>query len=478
MNLLEVRTVEGIKLAVPATLDSITTYVLLEQESWFEKETAFLSSWLQPGMTAIDIGANIGFYAALIAHRVGPQGHVFAYEPASEPRALLEHNRALNNFPQIQILTVALSDSVRDGRLLFGESSELNLLGSGAGPGEDVRITTLDLEDTERGWPSPDFVKIDVEGEEEPILAGGRQFFDRHSPLVMFETKTGTTINEGARATFLAMGYRLYRQMGSAPILVPTEQTLDAFELNAFAAKPDRSAALAGAGWLVDDIGDWAPDDDARASALSTLRRKSFSKGFKSLFAKDAFVDPDYADALAGYAAWQMLTLPAATRCAALASALGKLRNLCLRAPTAERLSTLARVAADWGARSESVNVARRIAEFIQRGPVQLREPFWPASSEFDNVPPTGPAEFWLFGAAAAHIERANHYSSLYTGASATLMLVCGLPHVPVEMERRRILAAARAGQRPKIPDRLRVATPDHLNANLWRTGKVPGTVA
>jgi hypothetical protein len=40
------RMADGTHIAVPASLDSITTYVILEQERWFEKETAFLSGFL------------------------------------------------------------------------------------------------------------------------------------------------------------------------------------------------------------------------------------------------------------------------------------------------------------------------------------------------------------------------------------------------------------------------------------------------
>jgi hypothetical protein len=45
-------------------------------------------------------------------------------------------------------------------------------------------------------------------------------------------------------------------------------------------------------------------------------------------------------------------------------------------------------------------------------------------------------------------------------------------------MERRRVLLAARASQRPSVSSRLRTAAPDHLNADVWRAGQVPGTVA
>jgi hypothetical protein len=59
---------------------------------------------------------------------------------------------------------------------VFGDSSELDALGD-SGAGETVRITTLDNEDATQGWPSPDFIKIDAEAEEERILAGGCNFF-------------------------------------------------------------------------------------------------------------------------------------------------------------------------------------------------------------------------------------------------------------------------------------------------------------
>src|SRR4029077_8625520 len=123
-----------------------TTYVVLEQEAWFEKEIGFLLHWLRPGMTVVDIGANLGACAVPIARRVGPHGHVFAYEPASQPRALLERSREVNRAHNLHLVGAAVSDAPRDGHLVLGVSSELNSLG-GSGPGEAVRITALDEED-------------------------------------------------------------------------------------------------------------------------------------------------------------------------------------------------------------------------------------------------------------------------------------------------------------------------------------------
>lgn len=81
MRELLVKLANGSSMFVPATLDQITTYVLLEQEAWFEKELDFLHRWIGPGMVVIDIGANLGVYSLPLRRLVGPEGRVFAYEP-------------------------------------------------------------------------------------------------------------------------------------------------------------------------------------------------------------------------------------------------------------------------------------------------------------------------------------------------------------------------------------------------------------
>src|SRR3974390_116251 len=259
-----------VTLAVPPGLNSITTYVLLEQETWFEKELNFLSRWLKPGMTAIDIGANLGVYALPIARLVGPHGRVFAYEPGSEAHRLLEQSRDINAASNLEIFDLALSDGERDGRLLVGASCELNALGDG-GAAEPVHITSLDIENSKRGWPPPDFIKIDAEGEEERILVGGRDFFARHSPLIMFEIKAGAVINENLRAAFPALGYQLFRLLIGAPILVPLDPRLplDPFELNLFACKPDQMRSLRDGNFLVDQLLTWKPTHEAISNGLS-----------------------------------------------------------------------------------------------------------------------------------------------------------------------------------------------------------------
>lgn len=465
-----------VRLAVPPRLSAITTYVLLEQETWFEKELSFLGRCLKPGMTAIDVGANFGVYALPMARLVGPRGRVIAYEPGLEARSLLQQSREINSAANLEIVGLALSDSEREGRLVAGSSSELSALGD-VGDGEMVNITTLDIESAKNRWGSPDFIKIDAEGEEERIVAGGREFFGRNSPLVMFEIKAEGAIHAGLLTSFQDIGYRIFRLLVGAPILVPVEPgvAIDPFELNLFAAKPDRAKLLQDAGHLVDQVSTWEPSSYAISNGLSLLRRQAFARAFGRTLEDADRIDPDYAKALAAFAAWRTESLPARSRCAALFFAYRTLAALCNVSPTTARYSTFARLAWEGGWRGESVVALRQMAAYMQQNPFRPTEPCWPANPRFDEIPMADDPARWFATAVLEQLERAQSFSTFFSGASPWLGWLCEQPAVSLEMHRRRTLLEASKGMNPIVPSCLRKAASDHLNVRIWRSGKVPG---
>jgi len=476
MDELLLRLKSGVTLAVPPTLTSITTYVLLEQEDWFEKELPFLLRYLRPGMTILDIGANVGVYSLPLARRVAPHGHVFAYEPGSAARTMLERSRDHNRAHNLHVVPAAVSDSAREGQLVLGFSSELNSL-QGSGQGEAVRITCLDLEDSSRGWGVVDFIKIDAEGEEERILAGGKSFFERHSPLVMFEIKANESVSEPMRSLFREAGFNVYRLHPGASVLLPIDaaKAMDPFELNLFAAKPDRAAALAKEGLLLDWIPDWAPDAGARDKALALLKAQAYAPGFPMMFAATQ-LDPDYRDVLSAYAVWRSPQRPLPERIGALDFASRVLRELCRRAPSMAKLSTLGRVTWESGQRSTCVLALQSFAQLFARGEMTIDEPFWPACARFDGIDPGAQRGPWLLISAFEQLERAAAQSSFFAPPQFDLDWLCTQPFVATEMERRRVLRRLYGGERVEVPARLCVAAEDHLNADVWRAGLVPGT--
>jgi hypothetical protein len=117
MKLLVRIAADGTVLSVPASLSAVTTYVLLEQERWFEKEVEFVRQYMKPGMTAIDIGANLGVYSVPMARRVGPTGAVYSFEPASTTRAHLSRSVELNRCANLHLIPAGreLSGAIRLG---------------------------------------------------------------------------------------------------------------------------------------------------------------------------------------------------------------------------------------------------------------------------------------------------------------------------------------------------------------------------
>ena len=82
VNLEEVETDVG-PLLVHAD-DAVITPIIRARGTWEEELGDQLRSLLRPGMTAVDVGGNIGYVALLMAAAVGPSGRVVAVEP--DPR--------------------------------------------------------------------------------------------------------------------------------------------------------------------------------------------------------------------------------------------------------------------------------------------------------------------------------------------------------------------------------------------------------
>src|ERR1700733_9046417 len=66
----------------------------------------------QPGDTAFDVGANIGYFTSLLAHRAGKAGKVFVFEPHPITFSLLQQNIELQGTSGASIypFNVALSE--------------------------------------------------------------------------------------------------------------------------------------------------------------------------------------------------------------------------------------------------------------------------------------------------------------------------------------------------------------------------------
>jgi FkbM family methyltransferase len=459
------------------TIEHISTWVLLEQEDWFEKEIKFIRRLLQPGMHAIDVGANHGVYALTMAKLVAPQGQVWAFEPAPETAAMLRQSIERNQLPHLRLLQVALSDHVGTATLRLNSESELNSLvhdyGARRAGTAEVAVSTLDQQQAELNWGPIDFIKIDAEGSCLSILAGGEQFFAAQSPLVMFEiddTIAGTD-KLTLPAAFRERGYDIYRLIGPDLLLVPlrTDEKVEAFEVNLFACKPDRAEALAAAGLLV--LQDRAPPLIPEGGGLAFYQRQIYAVVFGVL----GFSDPTYCRAFDAYALWRDETAAPSLRCAALAAALTAAQEAVQEKPSIARLSTLARIAVEAGERQLAIDTLWRVLFESETKPPE--EPFLPPAQRYEAIFPGNFAREWFVAANIEAWEESRCFSGCFVPADAQrldmLDWVQGTPFASARMERRRQLQRMIIGLQSGFTATpiLLQAAPDHLNPEIWTSG-------
>ena len=180
---------------------------------------AFLESRDTAGWVCLDIGANVGAIALVLAKRCGPQGRVYAFEPGPPNLARLRENLKLN--PELAARCEVIAAGVGDcaGELWWAEEKNNpgNALLASAGT-DRVRVLTVDDFVRERSVNRIDLIKIDVEGMELKVMQGARDTLLRLRPILYFETLPRYT-NSGAGASFEQMkefladgcGYALYR---------------------------------------------------------------------------------------------------------------------------------------------------------------------------------------------------------------------------------------------------------------------------
>src|SRR5277367_4171149 len=79
------------------------------------EELDFLRAHTPVGGVFVDVGANVGTYAMVLARHVGASGKVIAIEPHPVTQARLAFNRAASDFTQVTLVAAAAGDS--DGAL-------------------------------------------------------------------------------------------------------------------------------------------------------------------------------------------------------------------------------------------------------------------------------------------------------------------------------------------------------------------------
>ena len=142
-----------------------------------EGEVHFFGQVLQPGMVAIDVGANIGCHTVFMAKRVGPGGAVIALEPQRIIHQMLCANVDLNWLLNVRALHAAAG--TEDGGIAVPDID----YGTEGKDGKQVRVATIDG----LALPACHLLKADVEGMEADVIRGATETIKAHCPALYVE---------------------------------------------------------------------------------------------------------------------------------------------------------------------------------------------------------------------------------------------------------------------------------------------------
>lgn len=177
------------------------------------KVTWVVHKVLQQGDTALDIGANLGLMSFHMLQRVGSAGKVIAFEPQSRMVNYIEKSIARNGIENLHLQKVGLAEKRDTLRLAIPEDNAgaASFAEESGARFEHVPVTTLDDFHREHDLNSVRLIKIDVEGFEAKVFAGGTDYLTKMKPdVIVFEENASTDERPPSIAICQSYGYDVY----------------------------------------------------------------------------------------------------------------------------------------------------------------------------------------------------------------------------------------------------------------------------
>lgn len=149
---------------------------------------------VREGQVCVDLGANNGYFTAIMARCGGETGRVIAYEPCPRVFRMLTITVEESGLQgRVDVRQKACSDAVSESTLFFGEQVD-NLGGAFLSDPDEItdggytalKVATTSLDGDLAGEPRIHFIKMDVEGHELRALRGmKRRLASDHPSLIM-----------------------------------------------------------------------------------------------------------------------------------------------------------------------------------------------------------------------------------------------------------------------------------------------------
>lgn len=191
------------------------------QEGIFESDTvATIREFLRPDSTYLDIGANLGLLSLPFLATPGLEIHSFEPEPSTFQFLGQTHSAARN--PNWHLHELALGKEPGVAEFHHGDPTDaayagLRDTGRSGAASHTTKVTVATLDELWDDWgkPAVSVIKIDVEGGELDVFAGGRDLINTCRPAIISEIDPANYpayghTDAGIFASIQEMGYGIF----------------------------------------------------------------------------------------------------------------------------------------------------------------------------------------------------------------------------------------------------------------------------
>ena len=168
---------------------------LSEYGEWSESEVELIKGLVTKNEVIIEIGSNIGTHTVPLAKHLSNGGKIYAFEPQSQNRKLLEQNIKDNDIENVQISKIAISS--KEGKAYMNTFANDKLSNYGDARifrdefdnSECVQVKTLDefFYNNFDGENSVRLIKFDVQGQELKVIIGSEKLINEYKPILYLE---------------------------------------------------------------------------------------------------------------------------------------------------------------------------------------------------------------------------------------------------------------------------------------------------
>lgn len=163
-----------------------------------------LAQRLSPGDIAFDVGAHLGFFTLLMARLVGSEGRVVSVEADPFMGRNLEANLVRNDSVNVTAVRAAAGTVAVERRFTPGAGDGIgHLADDGA-----IAVAGTTLDQLAERFGRPRLIKVDVEGAELEVLAGGARLLSEHHPVLVIEVHDDS-IRKEAMALLSSFDYEI-----------------------------------------------------------------------------------------------------------------------------------------------------------------------------------------------------------------------------------------------------------------------------